>query len=64
MPRIDHHADVSTALTPQMQMVLTLLMQEINQLRQRAGLPQRTPHDVRQAIRDALRGQHPHAGGT
>ena len=60
MPRMDHTARVEQ-LPYDVQLVLTLLVQEINALRQAAGLPPRTPAQVRQAVRDYLR-QHPHPG--
>jgi hypothetical protein len=50
MPRLDTRADLDR-FSYEVQMVMTLLLQEINALRQAAGLPQRTPAQVRQAIR-------------
>jgi hypothetical protein len=61
MPRLDHQATLER-FSYEVQMVMTLLLQEINALRQAASLPPRTPQQVRQALRDYQRA-HPRAPG-
>jgi hypothetical protein len=53
MPRLDNRAALER-FGYDTQMVMTLLLQEINALRQAAGLPLRTPAQVRQALRQYL----------
>ena len=60
MPRLDTRAALEQ-FPYDVVMVMTLLLAEINALRQAAGLPLRTPAQVRQAIRDYQR-QHPRPG--
>ena len=57
MPRLDHRAQVEE-LPYEVRLVLTLLLDELNLLRQRAGLQPRTPAQVRDAVRD-YRKAHP-----
>ena len=61
MPRLDHPATLER-FPYEVRMVMTLLLQEINVLRQAASLPPRTPQQVRQALRDYLR-QNPRPSG-
>lgn len=58
MPRLAHRVEVER-LAYDTRMVLTLLMQEINVLRQQAGLAPRTPQQIRQAVRDYQRTNPP-----
>jgi hypothetical protein len=60
MPRIDHRVTPETTLSYEAQMILTLLIQEMNRLRQRASLPPLDAQDVRRAIREYIR-THPRA---
>jgi hypothetical protein len=59
VPRLDHR----TALEQfpyEVQLVMTLLLQEVNVLREQVGLPPRTPQQVRQALLSYVR-THPRA---
>lgn len=65
MPRVEHRAELSM-LSYETRLVLSVLYEEINALRQQAGLPVRTPQAIRQALREYLKA-HPKAvqeGGT
>ena len=64
MPRIAHEADPQRVLSATERLVLTVLLQEINLLREAVGAPPRTPQDIRQAIRGYLRAHRPHQQGT
>jgi hypothetical protein len=54
MPRLDYQAQLDR-FGYDTRMLMTLLVQEVNTLRQAAGLPQRTPEQIRQAIRNYQR---------
>jgi hypothetical protein len=58
MPRLDHRVTPETTVSYETQMILTLLLQEINRLRQRASLPALDAQDVRRAMREYIR-MHP-----
>lgn len=50
MPRLDHRIALEK-FPYEVQMVMTLIFQELNVLRQEAGLSPRTPQQIRQALR-------------
>lgn len=54
MPRLDNRAALDK-FSYETVMLMTLLLNEINTLRQQASLPPRTPAQIRQAIRDYIR---------
>lgn len=53
MPRLEHRVALEK-FPYDVQMLMTLLIQEINVLRQEAALPPRTSQQVRQALRQYL----------
>jgi hypothetical protein len=57
MPRLDHRPGLDT-FAYETQMVMRLLMDEINILREALDLAPRTPQQVRQAVRDYI-ADHP-----
>ena len=61
MPRIDHQVVTEHVLSYEVNMVLTLLLQELNVVRAQAGLPARTPEQIRQAVQQYLQ-SHPRSG--
>jgi hypothetical protein len=61
MPRLDHRVTLDTTVSYETQMVLTLLVQQLNVLRQALTLPRLDAQDVRRAIREYLR-THPRPG--
>lgn len=58
MPRVNHRAEVSQVLSRQQDLLFTVLLAELNALREHLDLPQRTRQDVRHAMREWLR-SHP-----
>jgi hypothetical protein len=58
MPRLNHEATIER-FSYEVQMAMTLLLQEIDALRQAVSVPPRTPQQRRQALRQYLR-DHPH----
>ena len=58
MPRLDQQVQVQQVVSYETEMILRLLLEEINTLRQRAQLPPRTDEQVRQAVKQYLR-DHP-----
>jgi hypothetical protein len=61
MPRLDHRPGLDT-FGYETRMIMTLLITEINLLREEAGLPPRTPQQVRQAVLAYVR-DHPRPHG-
>lgn len=58
MPRLDHQIALDALFSYQEQMMFTLLLDQLNVIRQHVGLPLLTPHDMRQEARAYLR-DHP-----
>jgi hypothetical protein len=61
MPRLDHQVTVQQTVNYETEMVLRLVLEQINVLRQRASLPALTEEQVRQAVRGYLK-DHPRPG--
>lgn len=61
MPRLDHRVTPETTVSYEAQMILAVLLQEINRLRQRASLPLVDTQDVRRAMHEYIRA-HPRSG--
>lgn len=57
MPRLDNRVALEK-FPYEVQMVMTLLLQEVNVLRQEVGLPPRTAQQIRQALRQYV-SDHP-----
>jgi hypothetical protein len=55
MPTLNHQVQTEAILSYELRMVLTLLLGELNTLRTQAGLPVRTPEQIRVAIRQYMR---------
>jgi hypothetical protein len=61
VPRLDHQVQVQTVLSYETEMVLRLVLDQLNVLRQRAGLAALTEEQVRQAVKAYLQ-THPRQG--
>lgn len=54
MPRVEHRVDPQQLFTDRERVLLQVLWQEVNILRQAAGLPQRTQAYLRQRVQQLL----------
>lgn len=54
MPRVHHRAELSQVLSRQQDLLLTVVLAELNALREHLDLPHRTRQDMRQAMREWL----------
>lgn len=54
MPRLEHRVDIER-LPREMRLMLQVFLEEINFVRQEAGLPPRTPAEIRQRLCALLR---------
>jgi hypothetical protein len=58
MPKLDHRVSVQTFFSYQEHMIVTMLVEQLNILRQEVGLAPLTMQDLRREVRDYLRA-HP-----